>query len=174
MVDARPALVEALASCGATIAGGCPSQLVASILAELMDQAWLGRHVRETLVPAYKKRRTLMMEAVERELGTLGGVVDVGLAGGYFVWIRLPEGAKATDMARMAREEESLTVPPGPLFGVAWDEYETDFERFVRLSFSYEDESNLVEGVERLGRVIRALLNRDRSVEGPMLIQEQQ
>lgn len=162
-VDARPTLVRALAGCGATIAGGCPSQLVASMLAELMDHGWLEKHVREKLVPAYSKRRALMIEAVERELGRLGGgVVDnsvTGLAGGYFIWIRLPEGVKATDVARMAREDEALMVPPGPLFGVAWDEQETDFEGFVRLSFSYEDESNLVQGVERLGKVVRALLN---------------
>ncbi|KAL8933076.1 MAG: hypothetical protein Q9216_006534 [Gyalolechia sp. 2 TL-2023] len=162
-VDARPALVKALAGCGATIAGGCPSQLVASMLAELMDHDWLPKHVRENLVPAYRKRRALMMEAVEHELGKLGGggVMDVsgtGLVGGYFIWIRLPETIKATDVARMAREEEALMVPPGPLFGVAWDEQEIDFEGFMRLSFSYEEESNLVEGVERLGRVVRTLV----------------
>lgn len=164
-VDARPTLVKALTACGALTAGGCPSQLVATMLAELMDHGWLQKHVGGKLVPAYRKRWVLMKKAVERELGGLGGgVVDVGdtgLAGGYFLWIRLPEGAKATDVARMARDTEALMVSPGPSFGVALEEQETDFEPFVRLSFSYEDEENLVEGVVRLARVVRALLNRD-------------
>ena len=56
-VDAAPALVGALAGCGATLAGGCPSQLVATMLAELIDHGWLEKHVRETLVPAYQKGR---------------------------------------------------------------------------------------------------------------------
>ncbi|KAL8788426.1 MAG: hypothetical protein Q9195_007305 [Heterodermia aff. obscurata] len=163
-VDARPTLVKALAGCGATIAGGCPSQLVATILAELMDHGWLQKHVSGKLVPAYRKRRALMKEAVERELGGLGGgavdVDDTGLAGGCFLWMRLPEGLKSTEVAMMAREMEALEVPPGPLFGVAWEEPEMDFEPFVRLSFSYEVEANLVDGVARLGRVVRALLNR--------------
>ena len=164
-VDARPTLVKALTACGASIAGGCPSQLVATMLAELMDHGWLQKHVRGKLAPAYRKRWALMSKAVERELGGLGGGVvpvgDTGLAGGYFLWIRLPEVVKATEVARMARETEALMVSPGPSFGVAWEEQETDFEPFVRLSFSYEDEENLVEGVVRLGRVVRALLNRD-------------
>lgn len=163
-VDAAPALVKALAGCGATIAGGCPSQLVAAVLAELIDHGWLESYVRETLVPAYQKRRALMMEAVERELGGLGGgvvdVSDVGLVGGYFVWVRLPERVRATDVARVAREEEGLMVLPGPLCGVAWDAQEMDFEGFVRLSFSYEDEPSLVEGVIRLGKVVKKFLNR--------------
>ncbi|KAL8838453.1 MAG: hypothetical protein Q9170_002128 [Blastenia crenularia] len=161
-VDAAPVFVKALAGCGATLAGGCPSQLVATMLAELVDDGWLEKHVQGTLVPAYRKRRTLMVDSVERELAGLGGgVVDAGKAGvvgGYFVWIRLPEGVKATDVARIAREEEALVVPPGPLFGVAWDEQEMDFEGFMRLSFSYEDEDRLVEGVVRLGEVVRRML----------------
>lgn len=165
-VDAAPAMVNALAGCGATIAGGCPSQLVAVMLAEAIDHGWLGRHIRETLVPAYKKRRATMIKAVARELGGLGGGTvgvgddDVGLVGGYFIWVRLPERVKATDVASMARDEENLTVPPGPLFGVSWDKQEMDFEGFMRLSFSYEDESSMVEGVQRLGKVVQKLMDR--------------
>lgn len=162
-IDAAPALVWALAGCGATIAGGCPSQLVTAMLAELMDHGWLEKRVREVLVPAYRRRRALMVESLDRELGPLGGGVEDtgsgGLAGGYFLWARLPQGVKATDVARVAKEEESLVVPPGPLFGVSRDDHEKNFECFVRLSFSYEDESKLVEGVRRLGVVIKRLLN---------------
>ncbi|CAF9943379.1 MAG: hypothetical protein ALECFALPRED_000251 [Alectoria fallacina] len=162
-VDAAPALVRALAGCGATLAGGCPSQLVATMLAELMDHGWLEKHVRETLVPAYQRRRALMVEAVNRQLEGLGGGVavinDGGPVGGYFVWVKLPERVKATDVARVAKEQEALVVSPGPLFGVAWDEQEMDLEGFLRLSFSYEDESNLTEGAMRLGNVVKNLLD---------------
>ncbi len=160
-IDAAPAIVEALAECGATISGGCPSQLVAAMLAELMGHGWLERHIRERLVPAYMNRRTLLMDAVERALGRLGGgVADVWHVGGFFVWVRLPSRVRATDVAAMAREEENLIVAPGPLFGVTWDEKEINLDGFLRLSFSHEDESNLVEGVRRLGKVTERILNK--------------
>lgn len=162
-VDAAPALVKALAGCGATISGGCPSQLVAAMLAQLIDKGWLERHVRQKLVPAYQRRRALMVEVVEREIGRFGGsVVDVGdsgFVGGFFVWVRLPENVLAIEVARVAKQEEDVVVPPGPLFGVSWDEQEVDLRRFMRLSFSYQDEVRLEEGVRRLGTVIGRLLN---------------
>ena len=101
----------------------CPSQLVAAMLAELMGHGWLERHIRKRLVPAYMKRRMVITDAVERELGRLGGGVadvhDVRLVGGFFVWVRLPSMVRATDVAGMAREEENLMIAPRPLFRVA-------------------------------------------------------
>ena len=35
-----------------------------------------------------------------------------------------------------------------------------DFDGFLRLSFSHEDESSLVEGVRRLRKVIERILNK--------------
>ena len=104
-----------------------------------------------------------MVEAVNRQLQGVGGGVaaisDGGLVGGYFVWVKLPERVRATDVARVAKEQEALAVPPGPLFGVAWDEQEMDLEGFLRLSFSYGNESNSTEGAVRLGAVVGKLLD---------------
>jgi DNA-binding transcriptional MocR family regulator len=78
--------------------------------------------------------------------------------GGYFVWLTLPEGVDAGMLATRAEVEEQLVVAPGSLFEVSGDEAAARFPRNVRLTFSWEDEENLVEGVRRLGSVLGRLL----------------
>ena len=165
-IDARPALVDALATCGSTRAGGCPSQLVAAMIAELMRGGFLQAHVCDTLIPAYRRRREIMVEAIRRHLGPVGVVLttissaDEYLVGGYFLWMELPCGIASSKVSRIADEEENLAVSPGVLFGVSGDHAKGEFERFLRLSFSYEEERNLEEGIVRLARVIQRLLKK--------------
>ncbi|KAK4031744.1 hypothetical protein C8A01DRAFT_41802, partial [Parachaetomium inaequale] len=79
--------------------------------------------------------------------------------GGYFVWLTLPGGVDAEAVAERARVEEELVVAPGRLFEVAGDEAAARFPGNVRLSFSWADEEDIVEGVARLGRVLRRMLD---------------
>jgi DNA-binding transcriptional MocR family regulator len=62
-------------------------------------------------------------------------------------------------VAERARVEEELVVAPGRLFEVAGDEDAARFPGNVRLSFSWADEEDIVEGVARLGRVLRRMLD---------------
>lgn len=166
-VDASPALAVALGACGSTLAGGCPSGLMAAIIAQLMRGGFLQAHVSKTLIPAYRRRREIMVEAIERHLGPLGvALANISSAeeyfvGGYFLWMKLPDGVISSEVGKMAKEEESLAVSPGVTFGVSGDDKKWDFERFLRLSFSYDDETNLVEGTVRLARIIRRLLKQN-------------
>lgn len=108
-----------------------------------------------------------MVEAIESHLGPVGVVLakislaEEYLVGGYFLWMKLPDGVKSSEVGKMAKEEENLIVSPGVTFGVSGDNEKGDFEQFLRLSFSYEDESNLVEGIIRLAKIIRRLLEKD-------------
>ncbi|KAI1158372.1 pyridoxal phosphate-dependent transferase [Nemania serpens] len=114
-----------------------------------------------------------------------------GVYGGYFVWMTLPGGPKAaktsssvipspsshtvegegkakrqwpTAQAIAARclADEDLLIGNGELFAVHGDEDAARFDDAIRLCFAWEDEANLGEGVERLGRVVRRMLE-----EGP-------
>jgi DNA-binding transcriptional MocR family regulator len=62
-------------------------------------------------------------------------------------------------VAERARVEEELVIAPGRIFEVAGDEEAARFPRNVRLSFSWVDEEDIVEGVRRLGRVLRRMLD---------------
>lgn len=104
------------------------------------------------------------MDAIEKELVPLGVTVSrnslkgKAIAGGYFVWLHLPNGLRGTVIAAKAKETEQLVVAPGPLFAVYGDEKSVALDEFIRLCFSWVYESDLVLGVQRLGRVIKTTL----------------
>ncbi|KAI1747984.1 pyridoxal phosphate-dependent transferase [Xylaria castorea] len=141
--------------------------------------ALLTRAIRTELVPLGARMHE----------GSLLGCEDV--YGGYFVWITLPGGkptststptptATSTNTTTDTAEEETRTWPTaqaiadrcradealmignGELFAVHGDEDAVHFENAIRLCFAWEDEDDLVDGVVRLGRVIRKMLE-----EGP-------
>ena len=105
-----------------------------------------------------------MLEAIERYLKPMGVVVakinsaEGHLVGGYFIWIELPAGVNSSEVGRLSANQQNLVVSPGITFGVTGDDDRGQFDHFLRLSFSYEDEENLVEGVVRLARVVWCLL----------------
>jgi DNA-binding transcriptional MocR family regulator len=81
------------------------------------------------------------------------------VAGGYFVWLRLPDGLSGDHVAFRASEKENLVVATGSMFEVSGDAEKegTHFENYLRLCFAWEDEANLERGIERLSRVITEL-----------------
>ena len=163
-VDASPALTNALSECGSTWAGGCPSQFTATIITQFLESGDIQKNLYEKLIPAYWRRRRILVAAIEMHLGPLGvelprvTVSKDQLVGGFFIWMRFPEGVMSSVVEKMAREDENLIIAPGSVFGVTGDG-QRDFEQYVRLSFSWEDDRNLVEGIVRLGRVIRRILD---------------
>ncbi|AEO60538.1 hypothetical protein MYCTH_2309805 [Thermothelomyces thermophilus ATCC 42464] len=95
--------------------------------------------------------------------GERGGEAEVGdgreeVYGGYFLWLTLPEGVDSAVVAERARAEEDLIVAPGQIFEVAGDEDSARFPRNLRLSYSWADEEDIVEGIERLATVLRRML----------------
>lgn len=154
-----------LAQTGSTKSGGAPSQLSATIVCEMMKSGDLGRHINTKCTPALQRRHKLMMDAIHEQLDQFGiEVLDSNLEGegaygGYFVWITFPNGPAAQDIAKAAMAEENLIVPPGEMFEVKGDEKTVQFTNSVRLCFSWEEEEDLVEGVARLGRAVKSLLD---------------
>ena len=145
---------------GSSRSGGAPSQLTATFMAELLRSGDLQRHILQTLQPAYASRYRTMMAAIQRHLLPLGVTTpQMGreVVGGYFIWLTLPESLNARALAAEAKEEENVIIAPGSLFGVDGDSREEDFERGIRLCFSWEDEKKLGEGIERLARTVRRM-----------------
>ncbi|GAW14482.1 hypothetical protein ANO14919_038850 [Xylariales sp. No.14919] len=148
----------------------------------------LDRHIRDTLLPSYARRHALLMRTIRAVLVPLGIHVTEdslrghsGVYGGYFVWMTLPRGPEAGTtaisttsatqekpwptaqaIADRCRADEDLMIGNGELFAVHGDEDAVRFDNAIRLCFAWEDEKDIVDGVERLGRVIRKMLD-----EGP-------
>lgn len=159
-ISTSPSLARALSRAGASIAGGCPSQFGAAVVAQFLATGRLTSHVSSTLLPAYTHRRQLMATAVQEMLEPLGVriVEDAeGRMGGYFLWLRLPAQVDGGQVARICAEQEALGILPGEAFEVVGD-VAVDLSSYLRLCFSWEDEKNLAEGVQRLARVVRGIL----------------
>lgn len=113
-----------------------------------------------------------MLSAIKKHLVPLGVTVNETtlpqeeIFGGYFIWINLPRSVDAEIIAKTCKEQEALIVAPGKIFEVVGDE-SIRFPNSVRLCFSYEDEEDLEDGVQRLARVVRGVLEGNESgIEG--------
>ena len=141
----------------------------------LLDEGTLQQHIENILKPAYQRRHSILMSAVRRHLLPLGvrvqGVNDNELAenqadeaeqkqvfGGYFIWLLLPTSISATTLASRCLEEENLVIASGHLFEVQGDT-SLQFQNEARLCFAWEGENELQEGVERMGRALRGMVN---------------
>jgi len=108
------------------------------------------------------------MDAIEVHLSPLDVRVNAGdnrddaTVGGYFVWIMLPPLLNADDVARNAAQSENLTVARGPQFEVPDDPKGQKFRNSLRLSFAWEDEEMLTQGMERLATVVQIMTRQTR------------
>ncbi len=160
--EATPRFTYGLSQCGSSRSGGAPSQLAATMMAELLKSEELQTHIEKTLRPAYKKRYEIMIEAIKKYLVPLG--VKVGevsfegkaVFGGYFIWLELPQQASAELVATRAKQDENLIVAPGHIFEVSNDA-SVQFPNSLRLCFAWEEESDLEEAVLRLARIVKDL-----------------
>jgi len=92
------------------------------------------------------------------------------VAGGYFVYIRLPHQIDATLFANQAKKQENVIlqtevqcrVPSRPGTSLSHDKGPSN--RFIRLCFAWEPEQSLVQGVERLRNVLQTMLQGSRDV----------
>ena len=126
-----------------------------------MESGALQSHIFKTLQPTYAQRYRSMISAIEKYLLPLSVTLPQpsrDVVGGYFIWLSLPAPLKAKEVAVRARQEKNLIIAPGPLFAVYGDEKAVDLERKVRVSFSWEEEPMLAEGIERLAQVIGSML----------------
>jgi len=120
---------------------------------ETARDGFLDRHVRR-LREVYRRRRDVMLAALERAFPPSMGVRWTRPHGGLFLWVTLPE---AIDTAPLLAEAvaEKVAFVPGAGFHPDGSGQNT-----MRLNFSNASEAMIEEGVARLGRVIARHLDR--------------
>lgn len=161
-LEGSPAFALGLSQTGSTKSGGSPSQLSAAIMADLVSSGDLENYLEKTVRPALQRRHKLMMDAVHQHLTPHGvkvresGLLGSRIYGGYFVWLALADeaGVSASVVADAAIREENLAIGSGDMFEVHGDD-SVQFDRSIRLTFTWESEEDLVDGVARLGRVLQ-------------------
>lgn len=95
----------------------------------------------------YKVRRDLMIKTMEEEFPKNCSFTHP--EGGLFIWVTLPEEMDASKVLMKAMDEKVGFVP-----GVAFYANETHKNNF-RLNFSSMQDEKIVEGIKRLGKVLK-------------------
>jgi 2-aminoadipate transaminase len=146
-LSAPPEFVQRCMRSGMLDSGGGVSHLAAHVVAEFMELGLLDVHV-EHLRAAYRRRRDGLLEAMTRFLPP--GCSWRAPGGGFFVWLRLPEGC---DSGRFLSQAEAAGVSyvPGNRFCAG-----EGGERYMRLAFSLLSLRDLEEGIRRLAGLLES------------------
>ncbi len=106
----------------------------------------------QRLKDIYRAKCTALIRSMEQYLPeTVSWYVPDG---GYFVWVRIP-GVDTSDLLSKALAE-GVSYVPGKYFFLDQNEG----TEFLRLSFSYSDKKEMIEGIRRLGKLIPPFFTR--------------
>src|SRR5699024_11212878 len=119
------------------------SQMEVAKFIELYD---LDTHIKD-IIDLYRVRRDLMMETIKEEFPK--EVTYTYPEGGLFTWVVLPEYMNARDLAPKALEQNVAYVPGGAFYPNGGN------ENTFRLNYSNMNEEKIVDGIKRLGKVIK-------------------
>jgi len=131
---------------GADLQSSSMSQRELNMYLEMYD---FDAHI-DTIKTVYKKRRDLMIETVKAEFPTSAEVEIPN--GGLFAWVKLPKHIDTKEVLVVAIENKVAFVPGGSFFPNGGQ------ENFMRLNFSNMTEEKIVEGLKRLGKILKEIL----------------
>lgn len=140
-------LIERLINSGLRCMGGGANPFMANILATYCQQGLLEPHI-ERLCQVYRERRDAMLAVLAAYVPDDAGWTRP--RGGFFVWLTLPEPLRAAEVADRAKAAGLLISVGDPFFA------EMPIGQHLRLAFSYVSPARIREGIETLGRVLRA------------------
>lgn len=145
---AEESFVQRAMSCGLLTSGGGINHFTAHLLAEYIRLGLLDAHVAD-LRAAYRVRRDALMAALRRHLPV--GCHFEPPGGGFFLWLRLPEGIDSVALLSPATATRVGYVPG--------TQFHTDGGggQHLRLAFSLLSPGELDEGARRLGEALRAV-----------------
>lgn len=106
-----------------------------------------GRHL-QLLRQVYRERRSAAVAAVMQHFPTASFAVPQG---GFFLWLRLPEGLDGEALHARALSA-GVSYLPGSLFTI-----DTPGTRVLRIAFSYEPIDRVADGVAILGEAANGL-----------------
>ncbi len=118
------------------------SAVVMTALEEGLQDAYL-----QSLKTKYKTNLNAMHAALK------GLPLNYNLpTGGYFFWLKLPEGVSANELHKVAVKNK-VNFQVGSKFSS-----NQDLNEYIRLCFSYYDAAELIEGVKRLGESLEEVI----------------
>lgn len=130
---------------GADLQPSSTSQREAAVF---MQTTNLDEHIKK-IREVYKHRRDVMMDVMKKELPDFCKFTYP--EGGLFTWVTLPEEYNAREILKKALDAKVAFVVGGSFFPNG------GHENTMRLNYSFMSEDKIVEGIKRLGKVLRSL-----------------
>lgn len=143
-IQAHPGRLQKISSSGLLASGGGLNPFTSAIVRSLVESGGLVENI-ETLRSVYATRVEVMDQALQEHLP--GATYRVP-TGGFFFWVRFPEGTDLTALPQRAAQHK-VGYRPGPLFSC-----QGGLENYARLCFTFYGIDQLQEGVRRLGRAV--------------------
>ena len=128
-----------------TLATTVPVQIA---VAEYLKHGGYDHHLRR-LRQQLLVRESLLLEGVERYFPASTRLARP--AGGYFVWLELPESVDALKLHRMALDQ-GISIAPGPIFSA-----KKEFGNCIRLNFGHPQAESLRQAIVTLGHLVSKL-----------------
>jgi 2-aminoadipate transaminase len=143
---AAPRPVLAKMNLGKQAADLCSSSLTQHFVAGFFQDGDWRRYLRD-LIGLYRRRRDVMLEALEEHLPDEATFTRP--EGGLFIWATLPGYLDTTDLLARALRENVAFVPGRGAF------LDGRGGSSMRLNYSGVDEAAIREGVRRIGKVVQ-------------------
>jgi 2-aminoadipate transaminase len=140
-----PSLVKKMAGSGLLTSGGGFNPFTSEIINSAIRLGFLTTHIQK-LKTVYRQRIEIFCDHLRQYLPDQ--VVFKVPKGGYFIWVRFPDGIDTNDLRKAARKQ-NVDFYPGSFFS-----HRKELKNYIRLSFAFYDDTILIEGACRLGKVI--------------------
>jgi len=147
-IHASPGLIKKISRAGLIQSGGGFNPFTSEIVNVLIQKGTLLSNIKH-LRQVYKHRAEILCCELRASLPeTVSFQVPWG---GYFIWLKFPEGIDTLDFRKSA-QKQNVDFFPGSFFSP-----ESGFSSHMRLCFAFYEEDRLLEGVRRLVRVLKQI-----------------
>jgi DNA-binding transcriptional MocR family regulator len=123
------------------------SALEQAAVAAYLEKGGYDRHLRQ-MRRTLAERQAAFIEAIAKYFPA--GTRATRPAGGYFLWVELPEYVDVLDIHRLALSH-GISVAPGPMFSATYA-----FKNCLRLNYGHIWDSRTEGALATLGKLIRA------------------
>ncbi len=144
-----PETVQRCITCGTTQMGGGANPFTSHIVAEYCRSGYWEPHLA-SLQSLYKKRRDIALSALSKYMPA--DVSWTHPAGGFFIWLSLPQNVLAQDVKHLALQQ-GVSLAAGEGFFVN----PSDGNHHVRLAYSCAAPTEIETGIRILAQVIQRL-----------------
>ena len=139
-LQAHPNRINRLVTCGLLDSGGGLNPFTSAVVRGVVESGDLEKNIDE-LIEVYRSRLAFMDLSLRKHLPEVTYSIP---RGGYFFWVRLPEGMDATEFRSKAKVFK-VDIRQGTLFSS-----QNGLKDYMRLCFVFHEEVKIEEGILRL------------------------